>query len=1016
MFFNRKTMLFCGWMQVILLTACGIKFGEKNIDDKKAQVQSAQCLKGSITELNLFFAGDATNDQVTNSIQCLQNVFLAFKDNIRGQNKDSFTPAEIAHFIETNFLDDGTQFSENFLFELMKLKVALFGGDSVIIKKDEIDLVVNFMARIKPDLVRINSDMKIITMKWDASLQPADAVEKEEKFQKAKLNLFKLINRLSVEFAFQERKYEIDDLMNFVVETAKFADADPTTIDKINKAKPFFKKFKYYLIGGDSSLQGQDWIRLGMTIHEAYFQTLRVEYFLKNLTDKQVKEKWTNYQHIATDLSTLTEKLLLAKQTEVLTNEEIFDLLQPLTGLVSNFKIDQELLNQLGELKVAFLGSSAVGSSGWARTDFNTLNKKIPILFKNFSEINELFDFLSLKPADSFRAQIKYEDFLLAESRLIVAVSEISEQIEQGYDINSLKSLLLNLANGAWNDSFVLPDNFESLYNMVVSAKPVLTGNASTAMTADEIKQIFKVGIRGYLNYKEFDLFVSEFNFEENSFILNLNRVWIKLTNTLLFELESKPSHVLTTSELTQLVLTLQKEKFLETKIKETSLVSLFDGLWSHVLNDPELRLMKEAQPGFNQVILAQIYNEINIWLLAQKEINELFSVKPLYLQSEIVKEISIRLESSESENLTEALKELLASIDQPISYNFNSNGFLTILSDDVGQYHFNDLKNANIARAIGRLGIRAYASELTRVQNLTGITLAEAQAGFDQLGAIAYDLDVVDPTNTGFIASRYRESNLFLSTSNGDAYAQFDELQKLVLHILSGMARADQIKKTIINKCLPPIVFEVTPDTEIEEECLLGVYSTEIDAFLGIPQFINMRENFKPDDLKLYYLSLLKAAGYIPGEKHLVHFYDADLFPHVVQYIEMIYLRHDTSHDHLLQKDEALMAFPIFKDLLAELVKSYKQIKEEDLPGVFIYILKYGRPPSKSSLAELLKFIAFIRDKDQKGWDIQSTRIDLGKIFNYIADATKPVPTDTTLPTDPNPVPASTDITKATN
>lgn len=1019
MFFNRKSLLLFGFAQVLFLTACGIKFGEENVDNKKAEVQSAQCLKNSIEELNLFFAGDATNDQVTNSIQCLQNVFLAFKDNIRGQNKDSFTPAEIAHFVETNFLKDETHFSENFLSEIMKLKVALFGGDAAIIKKDEIDLVVNFMARIKPDVVRINSHMKIITMKWIASLQPTDSVEKEEKFQKAKVDLFRLINRFSVEFAFQGRKYAIDDLMNFLIETAKFAEADPKTIDKIDKAKPFIKKFKYYLIGGDSSLQGQDWIRLGMTMHEAYFQALRVEYFLTGLTDDQVKEKWKTYEHIASDLSALVEKLLLAKQTEVLTNEEIYDLLQPLTSLVSNFPVDQELLKHLGELKVVFLGASEAGANGWARKDFSVLNKKIPILFKNFSEINELTDYLALETDETFRSHLKYEEFLSAETRLILAVAEISEQLEQSYDLNSLKNFLLNLANGALQDSFKLPENFESLYRMIVAAKPVLTGNSATQMSVTEMRQIFNVGIRAFLNYKEYNLFVANYEFEEVNFISNLHRVWKKAIGTLSYELESKPSHLISTDELTQLVMTLQQESFLKTKIKKESMVLLLNGVWSNILNDPALRIKKEIQPGFNQVVVSQLANESEIWFLGQTALNKVFETKLVWTKKELVDELSAQLALAEDKNLAEALKEILASVNQDISHNFNANGFLNILSDSVGQYHFDDLKNSNLARAMARLGIRSYANEIVRVESLSGITLEEAQTGFNQLGAMAIDLEFLDPASVGFVASRYREANLFLSTSNGDNYAQFDELQKLILHILSGVARAEQVKQTIITKCLPPIVFDVTPNTTVDEQCLLGVYLTEVDAFLGIPQFINMRTTFKEEDLKLYYLSLLKAAGYIPDDKHLVYFYDADLFPHVVQYIEMIYARHDTSRDHLLQKDEALKAFPIFKELLRELVKSYKQIKEEDLPGVFIYILKHGRPPKSTSLAELLKFMAFIRDKDQKGWDIQSTRIDLGKIFNYIADATKPAPTDEPEPPMPTPEPpavSSADVTPVTN
>jgi hypothetical protein len=50
-------------------------------------------------------------------------------------------------------------------------------------------------------------------------------------------------------------------------------------------------------------------------------------------------------------------------------------------------------------------------------------------------------------------------------------------------------------------------------------------------------------------------------------------------------------------------------------------------------------------------------------------------------------------------------------------------------------------------------------------------------------------------------------------------------------------------------------------------------------------------------------------------------------------------------------------------------------------------------------------ELLAFIKDHKcdnpekpcQKGWDIQSSRHEVGRIFNYIADQVKPKPKDTT-------------------
>lgn len=81
------------------------------------------------------------------------------------------------------------------------------------------------------------------------------------------------------------------------------------------------------------------------------------------------------------------------------------------------------------------------------------------------------------------------------------------------------------------------------------------------------------------------------------------------------------------------------------------------------------------------------------------------------------------------------------------------------------------------------------------------------------------------------------------------------------------------------------------------------------------------------------------------------------------------------------------MLAYPVFKSTIKEMLKvipNGSKITDAQLPGVFIYLLKYGRPPK--GLGETLKFLGFINDEKQ--WIIQSNRLDLGIIFNFIADS----------------------------
>ncbi len=994
-------------ISLILTLGCGIKFGEKNKDaNQTAQVKSARCLDDSIAGLKLFVKGEASDKKVEESVLCLKNVFTAFKENIRGQEKESFTSDELSQFIKVNFLKDGTEITKEFQLEIMKLKVVLFGGTEAIIQKSEIDQVVLFMGRLTNSLVKLNPHMKIISMNWDSvEITEGSAIRnsKEGQFLQAKKAFQDFVITFTSELKRNDADYEIDDLINLAVETAKFANSKSDLIKNIKMLKPVVKRFKRSLIGGSDAIKGSEWDRLGLTLGEAYFQMLRVKYFLNPLNDsrngnpEEVRAKqWQIYKEMAVDVSQLFQKLLLAKQSQSVANAELADIMAPLSEIFPQFQINEDLLSGISDLKVMLLGQGAMGREGWTRADLVNLNKKIPILMKNLSAILKVVNELSSENA----SQISYGTFNQYEVQLLTAAAEISDLVEAGYDLRSLQQLLENLTKTILKDELTLPANFIHVFNATIAGQTLITGEKTSLLSAKNMQLLMKTGSRAFLNFQEYNMYLAKLSSKDLAFNENSLRLWPKLRKTLTVSLNLKSSHVITTEEIISFIQVLQNEKLIETHFRSDSLSKLLNAVWSHLLNDPGSRIStKMIHSGFNLQTLAQLSNEVEIYLQNQKNISIVFSSNGRIEKGSLIKLLSTKIESSTISSEKIGLTELNQFLQQKIPLNFNELGYLKILTSDVGNYSYQDLAKSNLARALSRMIIRGYAGDADRARDLTGINLAEAELIFSHFRPAAIDLDFLEESNLTFIQSRFRESNLFLSPSNGDQFVNFAEMHQLLLHIFSGTARSSDVKNKIKQECLPQLTTPITSQTPVNEDCLLEVYAKEQAAFQDMPLFLQMKTQYTAEQMKEYYYSLLKAAGHVPNAEKVVYFTDVDLFPHVIQYIEMLYSVYDFNRDGFLRKDEAFAAFPVFKSLLAELVASFKQIKEEDLQGVFIYILKYGRPPKKESIAEVLKFISFIRDKEQKGWDIQSTRLELGKIFNFIADATKP-----TAPVVPQP------------
>jgi hypothetical protein len=109
----------------------------------------------------------------------------------------------------------------------------------------------------------------------------------------------------------------------------------------------------------------------------------------------------------------------------------------------------------------------------------------------------------------------------------------------------------------------------------------------------------------------------------------------------------------------------------------------------------------------------------------------------------------------------------------------------------------------------------------------------------------------------------------------------------------------------------------------------------------------------------------------------------DLSLFPHIVQYVEGIYQVYDLDRNGELTTPEALKAFPTYRPILQQVSGL---TSEQDLKGLFTWLLKYGKPPQ--TFTEKIKFKTWWVPLGESGWDISANRETLAKILGFIADA----------------------------
>jgi len=972
-------------LSLLFVSSCGLKLGEKAPDTEVAKVESADCLNRSIEDLKVFFDGKAKDVQVDLAFQCLSKVLIAFKDNIQGVNKDRFLPQELAYFVETNFLKDEKKFSTGFLEEIMQLKRVLIGGSVDYFKKEEILKLSELIDRVRPEVVQLNPEMQVLVGDWDHSQLTAG--EKENQFQKSKQKAVRFFISLSAELARQGTSYEVANLFNFIKETAQFAGASTDSIKKIQKTKSFLINFKKHLVGEGTIIRPADWSKVSQSLHEFLFQILRIKYFLDPLQEGQDVERWSVYQNITLDMTQLLSTLLSTQKKPMLTNDQIYDLVASVLPIFSDKNIDEEIINYFADIKIALIGENNSDKSKWVPSDLDRIRNKIPDIFKEIRTLTTILDHFNLQR----KSGMAYADFNKYEKDFNKSVANMVFLFEGSYDLASLKQLVLNLKKNDLLGGFELPDKFESYYKLLLSAKYVVLGKQGSQVANSELKHVLKLLGKGYFHFIEYKDYLEKAQAHSKDFFESFKNLIPKVRTTLDIVLNSKSSKAINSNEILSFYYTLQNEKLIDSEITLDSVSLVLEQFWSHILIKPANRLAKKKLPGINSEALDVVQAELNLYNQAGLDIQDVLANLPAtangqLTQANLLKALQSKLNKSTNSIQIQALKQLIRALYGPVPLVRDDRDYLKILAAQ-SLYKESDIFNSLFSLTASRLLIRSYAQELPRVEGLTGVTLLEVQNFYEPIKKLFFELELISPDNTTFVNSRYREANLFISRANGDYYANFEEVHDLFIHIFSGLKRAETLRNNIVQVCLPPQNTPVTSETIVDETCVLNHYFKTTLGFESMPEFIKMKTVFSEEQNKQYYYSLLKAAGHVPNDKQNAKFEDLNLFPHVVQYLEVIFARYDTNRNGLLEKGEALTAFPVFKSTIKEVLKTISGgdlITEDKYPGVFIYLLKYGRPPK--GMLEKLQFMGFIGDESK--WNIQSTRLDLGTIFNFIAES----------------------------
>lgn len=1028
MFSNTSlTISHCRMLITIVLTStllsCNVKVGESPPATKIPEYKMSSCFTDATAALGDFFSGNGEERAIGAGWDCFSSMIKEFKSKVRCKVRERCSPGEIAQFVEDNFFDEnkGARTKQSFISsgiqtELMKVKKLFLGGDLDYITTSELDRLVELMNNLKGLSQEINPSMKILTLNWDRKLQQSSDVVLFD-FEAVNENLVRVAMRLGDLINKQDNVYKFDDFEGLIVEMGHSRDGD-SWADSIRNYLPLVKKLKKSITGGDEeSLKDNEWNLFLLLGSRLYIQFLRYYYFIKDLAPESTSLRLAYSARTIEEVFQILYDLISYKASNQVAKSEIEDLFKSFSNIWPVFKTSSALVSEIMKVKQVLIGGT---DQGFSKDDFLRAQKKVNLIkqvVEKFTPYHEFYG-LSWRPELLKQAEA-FTYFGKATKNFANIISQLTDdfKFENGYDLKSILRFAeeLDKLYPSINE-----DGSETSFRKIIMKHACLIQMGSDILldkkssqnpkcdqidlTKEDLTRLLKKGSQAFTVFLDYYYFISrsrllfnDLDFQEKISDFGFNAV--KFVKNVI---EDRKTKRISYYELNSITGELVNLELIPKTIRKTTIDSVMQTLITRVLVPAGMKNKVTRFDGIEPYHIDQIYREIDNFLSVnifihqayENKINQKFDYKFL------LDRFSRSVKDSKNPNFQLGMSEFVKNFTSSYPMVRTADDRLYFKKNSNPTYDKKTLESYNLYRFIAGILFRSYAKRNANSTVQNNLTDCDVKTAYLDIKPIAVDLDIIsDSSGTGFIDARFIEANLFVTKSDGNDSVSYEELSEFINYIFSGFSIDSMAKKAINANCR---MTEVASETLLDLACLRDsykkVYGTVLNSLPGYVNYMAKELRDHPADWDGAFLNNLKAAGYRPRSDQKISMGDAALLPHILQYGETIFMKFDVNADGVIDKPEAIKAYPSFAQLLKKVARKQIEsgdVKEGDLEALFTFILKYGRIPECNRSFVLLclfdpnvtSWLDWKSNYKKDSYTLAANRSQVSKILGIIAD-----------------------------
>ncbi|MEK6554870.1 MAG: hypothetical protein AABZ31_06510, partial [Bdellovibrionota bacterium] len=588
--------------------------------------------------------------------------------------------------------------------------------------------------------------------------------------------------------------------------------------------------------------------------------------------------------------------------------------------------INDELLKQFMQLKRLIVG----GHQDWIT--YKEINQSIE-LFGRFREmtiglrphITTLFKSKSEQSPDPEKVAIGLEKF----QAVMLELGDIIAKNQVAYTFADLKSFMIEvdkIYRGRGNG-----DDFARIIEMIPlisSAKNLLFGGFAESIRPSEWKGVFRFGGHLLSAGLRLKLYINK-DSVTNAVLLNeVDRLGITFFSILSDAFSYRPDKIIPSADVASVIKEFAKQFDLPLELTAEKTAELWVILVDKIIPEYNYNVA-----GFSHDELKRLEFIFNEWLEVQmsligisrplltngvEEMKSLLSIHPLPVDE---------------------LKRIIFSNDPNLVWDMETKTRLNLMRAAIGPV------------------VQAFAADSFRRVNKIGLIQKEFEQAYNAIKPFLVLLDIVEEDNTTLGPRIFQEADLFVPRSNGDFVLNFFEVVEYAHLVLAGVDTGKALVTDLQTIC----VEEANPDPmhSVNAACFRKNYRPLFyHRYSNMPEMVKFFKTLNDKDWAKT-LKGMEITNRDDGASDLPVF-NSDIYEMGVlgQYIEIIMQRFDVNHDGVLDTKEGLTAFPLFQNVIAEMLGADPKEDEKDVRALFTYMLRYGEPPNPSNPISLLRFL----------------------------------------------------------